>query len=39
MMAQVDLIACRNLLIYLDRDLQELACNTFPLRAQSRRIT
>ena len=27
--SRLDLIACRNLLIYLDRDLQELACNTF----------
>jgi len=27
--SRVDLIACRNLLIYLDRELQELACNTF----------
>ncbi len=27
--SRIDLIACRNLLIYLDRDLQELACNTF----------
>jgi two-component system, chemotaxis family, CheB/CheR fusion protein len=26
--SRVDLISCRNLLIYLDRDLQELACNT-----------
>src|SRR5262245_1620140 len=27
--SRLDLIACRNLLIYLDRDLQEMACNTF----------
>lgn len=27
--SRIDLIACRNLLIYLDRELQELACNTF----------
>src|SRR5262249_60703090 len=27
--SRVDLIACRNLLIYLDRDLQEMANNTF----------
>jgi two-component system CheB/CheR fusion protein len=27
--SRIDLIACRNLLIYLDRDLQEMACNTF----------
>ncbi|TWB96114.1 two-component system CheB/CheR fusion protein [Bradyrhizobium macuxiense] len=27
--SRLDLIACRNLLIYLDRELQELACNTF----------
>jgi two-component system CheB/CheR fusion protein len=27
--SRLDLIACRNLLIYLDRELQELACNAF----------
>jgi two-component system, chemotaxis family, CheB/CheR fusion protein len=27
--SRLDLIVCRNLLIYLDRDLQEMACNTF----------
>ena len=27
--SRVDLISCRNLLIYLDRDLQEQVCNTF----------
>jgi len=27
--SRLDLIACRNVLIYLDRELQELACNTF----------
>jgi two-component system, chemotaxis family, CheB/CheR fusion protein len=27
--SHVDLISCRNLLIYLDRDLQEQVCNTF----------
>jgi two-component system CheB/CheR fusion protein len=27
--SRIDLIACRNLLIYLDRELQELACSTF----------
>jgi two-component system CheB/CheR fusion protein len=27
--SRIDLIACRNLLIYLDRELQEMACNTF----------
>jgi two-component system CheB/CheR fusion protein len=27
--SRLDLITCRNLLIYQDRDLQELACNTF----------
>jgi two-component system CheB/CheR fusion protein len=27
--SRIDLIACRNVLIYLDRELQELACNTF----------
>ncbi len=27
--SRIDLVACRNLLIYLDRELQELACNTF----------
>lgn len=27
--SRIDLIACRNVLIYLDRDLQELACSTF----------
>ena len=27
--SRIDLIACRNLLIYLDRELQELACNAF----------
>jgi two-component system CheB/CheR fusion protein len=27
--SRLDLIACRNLLIYLDRELQEMACNTF----------
>ena len=27
--SRLDLIACRNLLIYLDRELQETACNTF----------
>jgi two-component system CheB/CheR fusion protein len=27
--SHVDLISCRNLLIYLDRDLQNQACNTF----------
>jgi two-component system CheB/CheR fusion protein len=26
--SRIDLISCRNLLIYLDRELQELACNT-----------
>jgi two-component system CheB/CheR fusion protein len=27
--SRLDLIACRNVLIYLNRELQELACNTF----------
>ncbi len=27
--SHVDLISCRNLLIYLDRDLQEQVCSTF----------
>jgi two-component system CheB/CheR fusion protein len=27
--SHVDLISCRNVLIYLDRDLQEQVCNTF----------
>jgi two-component system, chemotaxis family, CheB/CheR fusion protein len=27
--SRLDLIACRNVLIYLDRELQELACKTF----------
>jgi two-component system CheB/CheR fusion protein len=27
--SRVDLISCRNVLIYLDRDLQEQACSTF----------
>jgi two-component system CheB/CheR fusion protein len=27
--SRLDLIICRNVLIYLDRELQELACNTF----------
>jgi two-component system CheB/CheR fusion protein len=27
--SRLDLISCRNLLIYLDHELQELACNTF----------
>lgn len=27
--SRIDLIACRNVLIYLDRELQELACGTF----------
>jgi two-component system, chemotaxis family, CheB/CheR fusion protein len=27
--SHIDLIACRNVLIYLDRELQELACSTF----------
>ena len=27
--SRLDLIVCRNVLIYLDRELQELACNTF----------
>ncbi|PWT88072.1 MAG: chemotaxis protein [Proteobacteria bacterium] len=27
--SRLDLIVCRNVLIYLDRDLQEMACNTF----------
>jgi len=27
--SRIDLVSCRNLLIYLDRDLQEMACNTF----------
>ena len=27
--SRLDLIACRNVLIYLDRELQELACHTF----------
>jgi two-component system CheB/CheR fusion protein len=27
--SRLDLIACRNVLIYLDRELQELACSTF----------
>uniref|UniRef100_UPI00190F422F chemotaxis protein CheB n=1 Tax=Geminicoccus flavidas TaxID=2506407 RepID=UPI00190F422F len=27
--SRLDLISCRNLLIYLDRDLQQLVCNTF----------
>jgi two-component system CheB/CheR fusion protein len=27
--SKVDLISCRNLLIYLDRELQELVCGTF----------
>ena len=27
--SRIDLISCRNLLIYLDRDLQEQVCNTF----------
>jgi two-component system, chemotaxis family, CheB/CheR fusion protein len=27
--SRVDLISCRNLMIYLDRDLQEQVCNTF----------
>jgi two-component system, chemotaxis family, CheB/CheR fusion protein len=27
--SRIDLITCRNLLIYLDRELQEMACSTF----------
>src|SRR5262249_51740526 len=27
--SRIDLISCRNLLIYLDRDLQQQACSTF----------
>lgn len=27
--SRLDLIVCRNVLIYLDREMQELACNTF----------
>jgi two-component system CheB/CheR fusion protein len=27
--SRIDLITCRNVLIYLDRELQDLACNTF----------
>src|SRR5262249_35460790 len=27
--SHVDLVSCRNVLIYLDRDLQEQVCNTF----------
>jgi two-component system CheB/CheR fusion protein len=27
--SRIDLIACRNLMIYLDRELQEQVCNTF----------
>ncbi|HLH12231.1 MAG TPA: chemotaxis protein CheB [Methylovirgula sp.] len=27
--SRIDLISCRNLLIYLDRELQQLACSTF----------
>ena len=37
--SRVDLISCRNVLIYLDRELQEQVCEHVPLRAQAGRLS